>query len=121
MVAFLPKDVQDGLDRARKAAMRRGSRLSVHVGDEAHPVLRAWEGGFAMEAEHAPHLRGLVDLYDGPRHLARCLIVASMEEPGEVQFEMKRMTEAGGVQPVDFERGENAPVALLGVDRSAVL
>ena len=92
MVAMLPKDVQEGLDRARKAAMRRASRLSVHMGDAAYPVLRAWEGGFAMDAEKAPRLRGLVDLYDGPRHLARCLIVASVEEPGEVHFEMKRMT-----------------------------
>ena len=119
MVAFLPKEVQEGLDRARKAALRRSSRLSVHVGEDVHPVLRAWEGGFAMEAEDAPLLRGLVDLYDGPHHLARCLSVASVGQPGEVQYEMKRMTDAGVTQPVDFERAEDAPVALLGFDRRA--
>ena len=113
MTDFLPKDVQEGLDRARLAALRASSRMRLHVGDDIHPVLRAWEGGFAMEAERAPQLRGLVDLYDGARHLSRCLIVASSEEPGEVHFEMKRMTEATGEQPVDFERLSDAPVALL--------
>ncbi len=119
MVEFLPKDVQEGLDRARKAALRKSSRLRLHVGDDIHRVLRVWEGGFAVEAEHAPQLRGLVDLYEGSQHLARCLIVASHEEPGEVHFEMKRMTDVSGEQPVDFERDENAPVALLEFARPA--
>ncbi|WP_101065575.1 hypothetical protein [Roseovarius salinarum] len=116
MTTFLPKDVQAGLDAARKRAQKKSHRLRVQVGEDWYPVLRAWEGGFALDAEDAPHLRGLVDLYDGARHLSQCLIVASEEEAGEIRFEYKRMTEATGEQPVDFERAPDAPIALLGKD-----
>jgi len=113
MTEFLPKDVQAGLDRARKQAMRKASRLRVHDGPDIHRVLRVWDGGFALDAETAPQLRGLVDLYDGARHLSQCLIVASSEEEGERCFEYKRMTDASGEQPLDFYRAPDAPVALL--------
>lgn len=113
MTTYLPPDVQAGLDAARRLARRKGSRLRVEAGGTSHRVLRAWENGFALEAAEAPHLRGLVDLYDGARHLSQCLIVASSEEEGEVHFEYKRMTEASGRQPLDFYRAPDAPAALL--------
>lgn len=110
---FLPKDVQDGLDRARLAAMRRAHRLTVEVAGQAYPVLRAWEGGFSVTAQTAPRLRGLVDLFDGGTHLSQCLIVTSREEHGEWHFEYKRMTEASGSQPLDFARDTGGPAGLL--------
>ena len=113
MDTFLPKDVQEGLERARKSALRRSHRLMVEVAGQSYPVLRAWTGGFAVEARTAPHLRGLVDLYDGGRHLSQCLIVTSSEQNGEWCFEYKRMTEASGTQPLDFVRAVDAPVGLL--------
>ncbi|MEB8387921.1 hypothetical protein OO012_11825 [Rhodobacteraceae bacterium KMM 6894] len=113
MDIFLPKDVQDGLDRARKSALRRSHRLMVEVDGNTYPVLRAWDGGFAVEAQTAPHLRGLVDLYDGGRYLSQCLIVTSSEDNGEWCFEYKRMTDASGSQPLDFERAVDAPSGLL--------
>ncbi len=114
MTDFLPKEVREGLEAARKAELKRGSRLRVHVGDEVYPVLRFWDGGFALDAENAPHLRGLVDLYHGGVHLYQCLIVASSEEDGEMLFEFKRNTAAVDRAPLDFYRDEGAPVALLG-------
>jgi len=113
MSEFLPKEVREGLKAARKADLRRKSRLRVHVGDKMFPVLRFWESGFALDAENAPQLRGLVDLYNGGVHLYQCLIVASAEENGEMQYEFKRSTEAVDKAPLDFYREENAPVALL--------
>ena len=94
MTDFLPKEVREGLEQARKQALRKKSRLRVHADEQVFPVLRFWEGGFALEAENAPHLRGLVDLYDGARHLYQCLIVASEEEDGEMIYEFKWHTEA---------------------------
>lgn len=113
MTTYLPPDVQAGLDAARMRAVQSSNRFRVQAGDETYPVLRAWQGGFAVEADGAPHLRGLVDLYDGPKHLSRCLIVASEEENGEMRFELKRATDARETQPVDFERDPQAPVALI--------
>lgn len=113
MLEFLPKEVREGLEAARKDALRRKSRLCIHAGDKVYPVLRFWNGGFALDAENAPHLRGLVDLYNGGVHLYQCLIVASDEENGEMLFEFKRSTEAVDKAPLDYYRDENAPVALL--------
>lgn len=114
MDGYLPKDIQDGLDLARQAAARRSHKLRVEMPDGSwRPILRAWEGGFSLEPARAAQIRGLVDLYDGARHMSRCLIVASSEEAGETQFEYKRMTEASGSQPLDFARPSDAPMALI--------
>lgn len=109
----LPPDVQNGLDAARRAAASNSSRLRVEVCGVPYRLLRAWSDGFAVDADHAPHLRGLVDLYDGARHLSRCLIVAASDEGTEWHFEYKRMTEASDVQPADFVRAQDAPAGLL--------
>ena len=114
MSEFLPKEVREGLEAARKADLKRKSRLRVQVGDNFYPILRLWENGFALDADHAPHLRGLVDLFDGGRHLYQCLIVASSEEGGEMLFDFKRNTAAVDKAPLDYTRPENAPIALLG-------
>lgn len=116
MTTFLPKDVQAGLDAARMRSLKKKSRLRVQSGDRSYKVLRFWAEGFALEAEGAPHLRGLVDLYDGTRHIYQCLIVASEEENGEMRFEFKRNTAVSDKPPLDFYRDENAPVALLPLD-----
>ncbi|MFD1509575.1 hypothetical protein [Lacimonas salitolerans] len=119
MSTFVPREVQAGLDAARKQAGRKRNRLRVEVDGKRHPVLRIWDDGFAVEAEVVPGLRGLVDLYDGAVHLKRCLIVAAAEDAGEMQYEFKRMTEVSDQQPLDFAREEDAPVALLAVDTGA--
>lgn len=116
MSTFLPPEVQAGLDEARKRATRTSRRLRIEAGGDSYSVLHAWEGGFALDADAAEHLRGRVDLYDGTRHVSQCLIVASEEDSGEIRFEYKRITEATGEQPLDFERAPDAPVALIGRD-----
>lgn len=113
MTTFLPKDVQEGLDRARKAALRKSSRLRVVVDEGRYPILRLWDHGFAVSLDDAPRLRGLVDVYDGGKHLWQCLIVAAEEEADEMVYEFKRQTAALRQPAVDFEIDEDAPVALL--------
>ncbi len=113
MDMHLPPEVQEGLDKARRAALLKSNRLTVEVGGVSYRILRAWPGGFAVEAADAASLRGLVDLYDGPRHLSQCLIVAASEEGGERHFDYKRMTSVVGGQPADFVRAPTAPAALL--------
>lgn len=114
MTTYLSPEILAGLEEARTRGWQSSKRLRVEAGPQSYAVLRAWEGGFALRAGSAPHLRGLVDMYDGARHLKRCLIVASGEEGHEVRFELKVVNEAVGEQPVDFERDRNAPVALIG-------
>lgn len=114
MSDFLPEAVRQGLEAARKDALRKSSRLRIMDGEQMYPILRLWDRGFSLEAEDAPHLRGLVDIFDGGRHLYQCLIIASDEENGEMRYEFKRNTAAADKAPLDFERADDAPIALLG-------
>ena len=118
MTTYVPKAVQDALDAARMQGLKSKSRLRVSVENQIFPVLRMWKDGFSVEAETAPQLRGLVDLYDGARHLSQCLIVASDLEGDEMCYEFKRATPAAESAPLDFYRAPDAPVALLAQDDS---
>ncbi len=113
MLEFLPKEVREGLEAARLRDRKRKSRLRVQVGGAVFPVLRYWEDGFALDAGMAPHLRGLVDLYEGERHIFQCLIVASTIDGGELICDFKRSTMVLDRPALDYWRGENAPVALI--------
>ncbi|MHA6265280.1 hypothetical protein [uncultured Aliiroseovarius sp.] len=113
MLEFLPKEVREGLEAARKKDLKKKSRLRIRVNEEVFPVLKFWETGFSLDAERAPHLRGLVDLYDGSRHLYQCLIIASEEEEGQMKYDFKRKAEAHDHAPLDFAPEESAPVALI--------
>lgn len=109
----LPKDVQDGLKAAQRIAARRRSRLRLDTGAASYPILRVWENGLALDAESTPHLRGLVDVHDGARHLWQCLIVASRLEEGEIICEFKRNTAVTDSPALDFPRAPDAPRGLL--------
>ena len=109
---FLPKEVQAGLDAARKRDLKRKTRMRVRVGDEVYPLLRFEDNGFTLDSANAPYLRGLVDLYDGGQHLSQCLIVASEEDGGERVFEFKRATETADGPPLDYEK-QSGPAGLL--------
>ncbi len=113
MEAIFSKEIQAGLDAARKDSLKRASRLRIEVNGAWHPVLRTWKTGFALDAETAPQLRGFVDLYDGALHLFQCLIVASDEEAGEMRYEYKRATAIANAPALDFEIAEDAPVGLI--------
>lgn len=114
MTTYLSKELQQGLQAAQKLARTRKSRLRVRVGDEVIPVIRFWDKGFAVDSDAAPRLRGLVDIYDGARHMFQCLIVAADEEDGEMRYDFKRATPATDHAPLDFAPLDDAPVGLIG-------
>jgi hypothetical protein len=113
MSDYLPKEVREGLELARKQTLRKKSRMKVRAGENTFTILRYWEDGFALDSEDAPKLRGLVDLFDGSRHVSQCLIIASAEDSGERVYEFKRATVASDHVPVDYEKDVDAPVGLL--------
>lgn len=113
MLEYLPEDIRRGLEEARRRDRRRKSRLCLHVDGEVVPLLRLWDDGFALDAERAPGLRGLVDIYEGPRHIAQCLIVASAQEGAEMSYEFKRMTTVSDGPARDFGEDGDAPSGYL--------
>ncbi|WP_439103725.1 hypothetical protein [Celeribacter marinus] len=113
MSEYFSKEVREGLELARKAGLKKRSRLRVRAGEATYPVLRMWDTGFALDSDDTAHLRGLVDVFDGTKHLYQALIVASQFEDHEVQFEFKRSTAAADKAPLDYDRPDDAPIALL--------
>lgn len=118
MLEFLPSDVREGFEAARKRDSRRQARLRVQVGGAVFPVLRLSDNEMQLDANLTPHLRGLVDVFDGARHIAQCLIVASTCENGVLICGFKRSTPVTDGPALDYWRDENAPVALLPKGRA---
>lgn len=110
---FLTKALRDEVWKAQASRVARKSRLRVEVAGESFPVLSVTPSGFSVAVDDAPHLRGLVDLYDGARHISQCLIIAASEEAGQMVYEFKRNTPAGDGAPLDFVRAADTPVAYL--------
>lgn len=117
MLEFLPEDVRNGLQAAQIKAARRSARLCVHVGEAVYPILRMWETGFAVDARRTPKLRGLIDVFDGPRHVSQALIIAADETAGEMIYEFKRETMIPS-QPIrDFAEDKQRPDGYLSAPR----
>jgi hypothetical protein len=113
MLEHLPEAVRKGLEEARKAALRRQGRLSVHDGDATYRIRRLWDGGFALDLAGSDRLRGHVDIYDGPRHLYQCLVVSAIEDSDERVFEFKWLTPVTDRPAPDFVNPDFVPAALL--------
>ncbi|MBJ2150391.1 hypothetical protein [Paracoccus sp. IB05] len=115
MLEYLPKELRDHLDAARKRQQRRKSRMRVELGDLlVYPVMRFWQGGFSLDADLVPaRLRGLVDIYDGPRHVFQCLIVASEIVDGELVCDFKRLTPVTNRAALDYWREDEGPAGYL--------
>ncbi len=112
MSTFLSKDVLAGLEAAQKTDLKKKNRFRVAFNKKHYPVIKLTKSGFCVEAEKAPMIRGLVDLYDRDKHLKQCLIVAAKEENGIVHFEYKRNTNTQTAAPRDFYQ-EKSAVALI--------
>ena len=113
MFEYLPADLRAELESARMDAMRRKSRLRIRMGDQIYPILRFNAGWFTLDVSQVDHLRGVVDIYDGGRHLFQCLIVASEVEGDELVCRVKQTTSASAPPAADFLRDNDAPAALI--------
>ena len=113
MSEYLPKEIRDQLAAAQKRARKKRATRSVHIGDEAFAIVDMSDDGFAVIAEDTPHLRGLVDIFDGPRHLYQALIVAASEDGDFMRYDFKRNTAAARSAPVDFERADSVIAGIL--------
>ncbi len=112
-MSYLPNDIQTALDQARENLTRVSHSLTLRAGGRAYPVLRLVEDGVAVSLGEAPHLGGLVDLYDGDQHVSQCLITASRDEGAVRIFEFKRVTAVANAPAIDYERAAFQPAGLL--------
>lgn len=116
MSTFLSREVRAGLEAASRKAVRGKTRLRVHVGPDVFPILSLTPTSFSVDAKTALHMRGLVDIYEGARHLSQALIVTSRDEGGARVYEFKRSTPAATGPARDFETQTPQPAGLLPID-----
>ncbi len=114
MSTYMSRELQDGFFAAQKTILKKKSRLRVVAGPNRFSILRFSDSSFSLDADDAPRLRGLVDIYDGTQHLCQALIVASEQKGDEITFEFKRSTAPSDAPALDFEKDPKAPIALLG-------
>ncbi len=108
MLEHLPQELSEALARDRRRGRSPRRRLNLRVGEAVVPLLWLGANGFAIAAERGLVLRGLVDVYDGPRHLFQGLIMASAEADGVILYEFKRMSPAREAPPRDFAETASA-------------
>ncbi len=113
MVEYLSNEVRAGLELARKKNMHKKARLNVKADGVKYPILKSWDGGFSLEREISENLRGLVDIYDGTKHLFQALIVDSQEEGPLRSFEFKFTNVANDKAPLDYDRPDDAPIGYI--------
>jgi len=89
MEVFLPKGFVPDRGRRQMSRPARVSQLRVEAGGVHYAVLRRWATGFAVVADAAPKLSGIVDLYDGKKHLRQCVVTRREEAGAEVIFTVK--------------------------------
>lgn len=114
---FLPAEVRDGLSLARARDRRAtGGRLRVQMGDMWYPITAFDGDGFEVSLrafDGAPHLRGLVEIHDGPRMIRTVLVVAGEPSGDRMRYDFKRATTPRTQAPVDYERACDAPAGYL--------
>ncbi|MEM7490275.1 MAG: hypothetical protein AAF390_14230 [Pseudomonadota bacterium] len=110
----LSAEVREGLDRARSIERRKtGGKMRVQVGEAWYPIRAFDETGFEVALDDTPHLRGLVEIHDGPRMVRSALIVAGMPDGDRMRYEFKRATVIRETAPLDYVRTGEAPVGYL--------
>jgi len=110
---FLSRDILSGLSKARAKPKDRKHRLRLRVGNEVFPLIDAWKGGFSVARADCPNLRGFVELFDGSRHLASCLVICAHQDDEVMRYEYKRVTRAALETPKDFAIDASAPAGLI--------
>ncbi|MGR3484852.1 MAG: hypothetical protein ACU0BF_05865 [Paracoccaceae bacterium] len=100
MSEYLPAELRADLKAAQVARALRSSRLRLESRSHIVRVLSrdAASGAEAVTvAEDAPHLRGVVDLYDDSRRLGRFLIVGTEAAPLGRRYRLRRSVEDGAM------------------------
>ncbi|HUF87473.1 MAG TPA: hypothetical protein VMM59_08830 [Thermohalobaculum sp.] len=104
MDSILPGQVLSELERGRRAARRgRRRRHLVVAGARQHRIVELGAGGFVIEADGLPHLRGYVEIMRGDERIARRLAQFAWARDGLVGYEFK--LDAGAREAAaDYER-----------------
>lgn len=114
---YLPEEVRAGLAAARARDRKvTGGRLRVQMGEIWYPIHSFDDTGFEITLDAmagGPMLRGLVDIYKGPRMIRSVLIIAREPDGETMRYDFKRTTAPRTQAPLDYERTGDAPAGFI--------
>lgn len=103
MDSILPGQVLSEFVNGRQPERRPRTRYLVVAGRRQHRVVELSQGGFVIEADELPHLRGYVDIMLGEERVAHRLAQFAWARGGLVGYEFK--LDAGAREAAaDYER-----------------
>jgi hypothetical protein len=76
--------------------------LTLECGPRAYPIVSCSRDSCLIESPDGSMPRGLVDIFDGQRHVAHCLIVLAAPEWPYLRCFFKRRTLSRVSPPADF-------------------
>jgi len=97
----------------RRVKPKRKQRLRIQSGTRTIDIVNAWDGGFALSRSGPQPKRGVVDLFNGARHIRHGLVYQTGATEELVLYTFKLAQDPRMAQPADFERAPDGPVALI--------
>ncbi len=79
-----------------------GAKLTLRIGSRRYPIVNQAAGTCLIQAPEDAPLRGVADIYEGDRHVARCLILLSESHGDHMRLSYKWRTPVQSVPPLDF-------------------
>lgn len=89
----------------------KNTGLRVVSGNVSWPIRRIWSDGFALAV--GQQIRGLVDVFDGERHVFSCLACENGTEGGEQLFVIQQRNKGHVRAPRDFASEADFPAGAL--------
>jgi hypothetical protein len=86
----------------RDAGAGQDGRVSVAMGGVRYAVVSEDANSCLIRAPNGVPMRGLVDIFDGERHRAHCLVVFVQSEGAFVRVIYKRRTPTRETAPADY-------------------
>jgi hypothetical protein len=83
----------------RRAARKK---LTLRIGSRRYPILSQGAETCVIRAPVDTPLRGIADVYEGERHVARCLILLSASDGELMRLSYKWRTPVQSSPPLDF-------------------
>ncbi len=114
MEYHLPEGLKEAALQLRpNGKITKKHRLRLRSAGREIDIVDAWADGFSIRVSGPQPGRGIVDLFDGARHIRHGLIYQTGTVGDRRIYAFKTAQDPRMAQPADFARAADGPVALI--------
>ena len=107
----LDEEPRNEVDPPLRLAPLETTGLRVVSGHVSWPIRRIWSDGFSLAI--GQQIRGLVDVFDGERHVFSCLACENGTDGDEQLFVIQQRNKGHAHAPRDFASEADVPAGAL--------